>query len=135
MIAALLNQKGGVGKTTLALHLAGAWAAGTGHTGHHRARDRDRSPRDPEDRAMTRSPAKPGFTSRPGNPDSWVRVADAPATGKTAGEAFTARLTIDITPELRGRIKVAAFRRGITVTVMLREMLGSAFPSSEEDPS
>ena len=72
---------------------------------------------------MTRPPVKSGFASRPGNPDSWVRAADAPATGKTATETFTARLTIDITPELRGRIKVAAFRRGVTVAVMLRELL------------
>ena len=84
---------------------------------------------------MTRPPVKSGFASRPGNPDSWVRAADTPTTGKSATEAFTARLTIDITPELRGRIKVAAFRRGVTVAVMLRAMLGSAFPPSEEDPS
>ena len=84
---------------------------------------------------MTRPPVKSGFASRPGNPDSWVRAADAPPTGKTAREAFTARLTIDITPELRGRIKVAAFRRGVTVAVMLRALLDSQFPPTEGDPS
>lgn len=82
---------------------------------------------------MTRPPVKSGFASRPGNPDSWVRAAEAPATGKTATEAFTARLTIDITPELRGRIKVAAFRRGVTVAVMLRELLALEFPPTEGD--
>ena len=82
---------------------------------------------------MTRPPVKSGFASRPGNPDSWVRAADAPPTGKTAREAFTARRTIDITPELRGRIKVAAFRRGVTVAVMLRELLVREFPPIEGD--
>ena len=82
---------------------------------------------------MTPPPVKSGFASRPGNPDRWVRAADAPTTGKSATEAFTARLTIDITPELRGRIKVAAFRRGVTVAVMLRELLGREFPPTEGD--
>ena len=82
---------------------------------------------------MTRPPVKSGFASRPGNPDSWVRAADAPATGKTVAGAFTARLTIDITPELRGRIKVTAFRRGVTVAVMLRELLVREFPPIEGD--
>ena len=82
---------------------------------------------------MTRPPVKSGFASRPGNPDSWVRAAEAPGTGKTPTEAFTARLTIDITPELRGRIKVAAFRRGVTVAVMLRELLVREFPPIEGD--
>jgi len=82
---------------------------------------------------MTRPPVKSGFASRPGNPDSWVRTADAPATGKTATEAFTARLTIDITPELRGRIEVAAFWRGVTVAVILRELLVREFPPTEGD--
>jgi len=82
---------------------------------------------------MTRPPAKSGFASRPANPDSWVRAAEAPATGKTATEAFTARLTIDITPVLRGRIKVAAFRRGVTVAVMLRGLLVREFPPTEGD--
>jgi len=82
---------------------------------------------------MTRPSVKASFVSRPGDPDSWVKAADAPLPGKADGGAFTARLTIDITPELRGRIKVAAFRRGITVAVMLREMLAREFPSAEGD--
>ena len=80
---------------------------------------------------MTRPPAKARFVSRPGDPDSWIKAADAPPTGKGAAEAFTARLTIDITADLRGRFMVAAFRRGITVAVMLRALLDREFPSSE----
>ena len=83
---------------------------------------------------MTGRTRKPGFASRPGDLESWIKAADMPPASKAAGEAFTARLTIDITPELRGRIKVAAFRRGITVTDMLRDLLAREFPASEGDP-
>ena len=78
---------------------------------------------------MTRSNLKPGFASRPLNPDTWVRTRDVsvPKSGPKA-DYFTARLTIDITPELRARIKVAAFRRGITVAQMLRDLLTTEFP-------
>ena len=82
---------------------------------------------------MTERTRKPSFASRPGNPESWIRAAETQPNGKATGEAFTARLTIDITPELRGRIKVAAFRRGITVTDMLRDLLAREFPSCEGD--
>jgi hypothetical protein len=43
-------------------------------------------------------------------------------------QSYTARLTIDVTPELRGRIKVTAFRRGVTVADMLRALLLREFP-------
>ena len=82
---------------------------------------------------MTGRTRKPGFASRPGDPDNWIKAAETPPVAKVAGEAFAARLTIDLTPELRGRIKVAAFRRGVTVAVMLRELLGREFPPTEGD--
>jgi hypothetical protein len=41
---------------------------------------------------------------------------------------FRAQLTINVTPYLRGRIKVAAFRRGITVAEMLRDLPSGEFP-------
>ena len=51
-----------------------------------------------------------------------------------AAAIYTARLTIDITPDLRGRIKVAAFSRGVTVADMLRELLGREYPEPEGEP-
>jgi hypothetical protein len=42
--------------------------------------------------------------------------------------AFSARLTIDVTPDLRARIKITAFERGVTVAYMLRLLLLKTFP-------
>lgn len=53
---------------------------------------------------------------------TWVRQADTPEPAAKAS-IYTARLTIDVTPALRGRIKVVAFRRGITASEMLRSLL------------
>ena len=47
---------------------------------------------------------------------------------------FTARLTIDVTPEQRARIKITVFRRGQTVADMLRELLAREFPDKDGDP-
>jgi hypothetical protein len=82
---------------------------------------------------MTGHTSKRGFASRPGNVDGWIKAAESRTSGKAAAGAFTARLTIDITRELRGRIKVAAFRRGVTVADMLRGLLAREFPPTDGD--
>ena len=66
---------------------------------------------------------------RPGaDPAStWVRQADVPEIPAKAS-IYTARLTIDVTPALRGRIKVVAFRNGVTAADMLRELLEREYP-------
>lgn len=84
---------------------------------------------------MSERSARRSFASRPGDAESWVKANDAPARRTDDAAAFTARLTIDVTPTLRGRIKVAAFRRGITVADMLRDLLAREFPADAGDPS
>jgi hypothetical protein len=69
------------------------------------------------------------FAARPGGPDTWRKAADDPRGGGADATAYAARLTIDVTSELRGRIKITAFRRGQTVADMLRELLAGAFPA------
>lgn len=45
--------------------------------------------------------------------------------------AFFARLTIDVTPDLRASIKIAAFKRGVTAASMLRLLLMKTFPRTK----
>jgi hypothetical protein len=71
---------------------------------------------------MTERPPKRGFAARPSDAESWVRAPE-PSLSRQPAAAFTARLTIDVTPALRGRIKIAAFQRGVTVADMLRALL------------
>jgi hypothetical protein len=81
-----------------------------------------------------RSP-KRGFAARPADPEGWIKASEPPSARTGDGAAFTARLTIDITPALRGRIKIVAFQRGVTVAEMLRDLLAREYPSTEGDPS
>ena len=83
---------------------------------------------------ISRDP-KRSFASRPGDPESWIKAPEFPPAGSPRADAFTARLTVDVAPELRGCIKVAAFRRGVTVADMLRDLLAREFPESSGDPS
>lgn len=61
--------------------------------------------------------------------EAWIRQSANEALGK--GSLYTARLTVDITPALRARIKVAAFTKGVTVAEMLRDLLESRFPEHD----
>jgi hypothetical protein len=76
---------------------------------------------------MTERSPKRGFAARPGDPDSWVRAPEL-STGRTPNAEITGRLTIDVAPALRGRIKIAAFPRGLTVADMLHALLDREFP-------
>lgn len=80
---------------------------------------------------MTGRPSKRTFATRPADPENWIRANDTSPGRASTGDDFTARLTIDVTPEQRGRIKIAAFQRGVTVADMLRELLAREFPAAD----
>ncbi|MBN9511059.1 MAG: hypothetical protein J0I21_18370 [Alphaproteobacteria bacterium] len=68
------------------------------------------------------------FASRPRDAESWISAPDRAVSAPPANDPYSARLTVDITPALRGRIKIAAFQRGETVADMLRALLAREFP-------
>ena len=84
---------------------------------------------------MSDRSARVGFASRPGDADRWIRAADTPGGGKAiAAGGFTARLTIDVTPALRQRMKLVAVQRRTTVADMARALFEREFPNiSGED--
>ena len=77
---------------------------------------------------MSERATRRGFAARPGDAESWIKTPEAPSRRGDEPSSFIARLTIDVTPALRGRIKVTAFRRGMTVADMLRALLDREFP-------
>lgn len=64
----------------------------------------------------------------PANPqaEAWIRQGDG--ADLTKGDLFTARLTLDVMPALRARIKVSAFAQNTTVAELLRAVLEREFP-------
>jgi hypothetical protein len=84
---------------------------------------------------MNERSSKRSFAARPADPESWIKAPDQTTALRVDPAGFTARLTIDVTPELRGRIKIAAYRRGVTVADMLRELLAREFPDTQGDAS
>ncbi|MGL3111801.1 ribbon-helix-helix protein [Bradyrhizobium sp. BR 1432] len=84
---------------------------------------------------MSERSRKRGFASRPGDAERWIKASEARPRRVDDASAFSARLTIDVAPALRSRIKVAAFQRGVTVAEMLRELLAREFPTDTGEPS
>lgn len=72
------------------------------------------------------------FAARPRNVDAWISAGDGKPPAPPSRSANTARLTIDVTPELRKRIKLAALQRGLTLADLLRAMLAEAFPDEDQ---
>jgi len=61
--------------------------------------------------------------------ERWIGARDG---GAPRADLYNARLTIDVTPALRARIKLAAFGRHVTVAEMLRALLEQEFPERAE---
>lgn len=97
------------------------------------ARDHGPCARSREAGAMTQRSSKRAFIARPADPERWIKTPEPRSSSNGDVAAFTARLTIDITPELRGRIKVVAVQRGLTVADLLREPLAREFPPAKGD--
>lgn len=78
---------------------------------------------------MTTRKPRAGFASRPGAAEAWISGPQDPALPAAPPPSVnSARLTIDVTPQLRRRLKLAALQRGVSVADMLRALLHHEYP-------
>lgn len=82
---------------------------------------------------MTTSRTPGGLRALPDpDPERWVRQGEGISPAKRV-EVYAARLTVDVTTDLRRRIKLKAIGRGVTVAELLRALLEREFPQSGTD--
>jgi hypothetical protein len=68
------------------------------------------------------------------NAEQWIQRGDRDTPSAAIKSAlYTKRLTLDITPHLHGRIKLAAIAAGTTAADLLRDLLEREFPERERD--
>jgi len=77
---------------------------------------------------MTRRPRHVKLKFWPIDVKRRTKPRQLPRQNQRKRSAFAARLTIDVTPDLRARIKITAFEHGVTVAYLLRTLLLKAFP-------
>lgn len=77
---------------------------------------------------MTRRPRKAKLKFWPVDVKRRTKRQKPSRQARRKRNAFAARLTIDVTPDLRARIKITAFERGVTVAYMLSLLLLKNFP-------
>lgn len=58
--------------------------------------------------------------------EAWIQ--QRVKAGRQQDDRQTARMTLDVTPALRTRIKLKSIERGVTMAQMLREVLEREFP-------
>ena len=66
--------------------------------------------------------------------ETWVRqrAEESDDDSGVAPDRYAARLSVDVSREMRSRIKIAAFRRGSTVAKLLRQLLQREFGDDSE---
>jgi hypothetical protein len=80
---------------------------------------------------MKRAQTDSDFLSRPGAAERWIR-SSKPAAAQDQ-DRFSARLTIDVTPAMRRRLKLAALTQGASVADLMRALIDQHFPDAAID--